>query len=40
VDEIFKKYIKKRAIIRKTATFDLVRDYVINNFGEASFTRT
>lgn len=40
MDEIFKKDIKKRAVIRKTATFDLVRDYVINNFGAVSFTRT
>ncbi len=33
VDEIFKKDIKKRAVIRKTATFNLVRDYVVNNHG-------
>ena len=33
VDEIFKKDIKKRAVIRKRATFNLVRDYVINNYG-------
>ncbi len=33
VDEIFKKDIRKRAVIRRRETFDLVRDYVINNFG-------
>jgi len=33
VDEIFKKDIKKRVKIRKTAVFNLVRDYIINNYG-------
>ena len=33
VDEIFKKDIKKRVIIRNKAVFDLVKDYIINNFG-------
>ena len=33
VDEIFKKDIKRRVIIRKKETFDLIRDYIINNSG-------
>ena len=33
VDEIFKKDIKKRVKIRKPTTFNLVRDYIINNYG-------
>lgn len=33
VNEIFKKDIKKRVKIRKTETFDLVRNYIINNYG-------
>lgn len=33
VDEIFKKDIKKRVKIRKTVVFNLVRDYIINNYG-------
>ena len=33
VDEIFKKDIKKRVIIRNKTVFDLVKDYIINNFG-------
>lgn len=33
VDEIFKKDIKRRVIIKRKETFDLVRDYVINNAG-------
>lgn len=33
VNEIFKKDIKKWVKIRKTETFDLVRNYIINNYG-------
>ncbi len=33
VDEIFKKDLKKRVIIRNKPSFDIVRDYVINNYG-------
>ncbi len=33
VDEIFKKDIKKRVKIKNVAAFNLIRDYVINNFG-------
>ena len=33
VEEIFKKDIKSRCVIRKKETFDLVMNYIINNFG-------
>ena len=33
IDEIFKKDIKKRVKIRKKETFELVKNYIINNFG-------
>ena len=33
MDEIFKKDLKKRVIIRNKPSFDIVRDYVINNYG-------
>ena len=33
IDEIFKKDIKKRVRIRKKETFELVKNYIINNFG-------
>ena len=36
VDEIFKKDLKKRVIIRNKPSFDIVRDYVINNYGCAT----
>ena len=32
-EEIFKKDIKSRCVIRKKETFDLVMNYIINNFG-------
>lgn len=33
IEEIFKKDIKKRVIIRNKTVFDLVRNYIINNYG-------
>ena len=33
IDEIFKKDIKKRVRIRKKETFELVKNFIINNFG-------
>ncbi len=33
VNEIFKKDIKKRVKIRNQATFEIVKNYIINNFG-------
>jgi predicted AAA+ superfamily ATPase len=33
IDEIFKKDIKARVKIRKKETFDIVKNYIINNFG-------
>ena len=36
VDEIFKKDIKKRIIIRNKTVFDLVKNYIINNFGSTT----
>ncbi len=36
VNEIFEKDIKRRIIIRKKETFNLVRDYLINNYGSTT----
>ena len=36
VDEIFKKDIKRRVKIKNVAAFNLIRDYVINNFGSTT----
>lgn len=36
VEEIFKKDIKSRCTIRKHETFDLVMNYIINNFGNTT----
>ena len=33
IEEIFKKDIKKRVIIRNKTVFDLVKNYIINNYG-------
>ena len=33
IDEIFKKDIKRRIIIRKKETFEVIKNYIINNFG-------
>lgn len=33
IKEIFEKDIRKRVKIRKKETFELVRQYIINNFG-------
>ncbi|MBE6119218.1 MAG: ATP-binding protein [Erysipelotrichaceae bacterium] len=33
IDEIFEKDIRKRVKIRKKETFEIVRQYIINNFG-------
>lgn len=33
VDEIYKKDIKRRVKIKNVSTFNLVRDYIINNYG-------
>ena len=36
VEEIFRKDIKRRVKIRNVSLFNLVRDYVINNFGSTT----
>ena len=36
VEEIFQKDIKRRVKIRNVSLFNLVRDYVINNFGSTT----
>jgi len=39
VDEIFKKDIKKRVKIKNVEVFNLVRDYIINNYGATTSIR-
>ena len=40
VEEIFKKDIKSKCVIRKKETFDLVMNYIINNFGCTTSLKT